>query len=319
MLYILHGPDGFTQSQKIAELKASLGDATMADLNLTVLEGRNLKLAEIQHHANAIPFLADKRVVIVKGFLTQLGRKKSVVEPVIDYVAQLSPTTDLVFVESESLDKRHPMLKLKSAEILHFDLPTGKTLINWIRQRVKQEGATIQPDAADYLARLVGPNLLALTNEIEKLALYVVGHSRPITPDDVTLLVPYKEEAEDFGLSNAIGQRNSRQAYDQLRKQLDDGRHPMVILASIATQVRNLIEVKDMAERGMTATAIAQAKGWRSDYAAKARLRDARNFSMARLERTLEALLETDLAIKTGRTEALLALEMLVGRLCGSR
>jgi DNA polymerase-3 subunit delta len=165
------------------------------------------------------------------------------------------------------------------------------------------------------LGRLVGPNLRILNNEIEKLTLYVNGQ-RPIQVADVELLVPYREEAEKFGLSNAIGQRNARRAYDQLRKELDEGQNPMAILHSIAAQVRALIEVKDMAERGLSPAEIAAAKGWRSDYAAKMRLREAANFSMRRLEEILEILLETDVEIKSGRLEAALALDILIARLC---
>lgn len=299
-----------------------MGDSVTADMNISELAGRTLKLSEIQHQANAMPFLAEKRLVIVTDYLKHQSRSKKELKPLLDFVSHLAPTTDLVFVEQDSLDKRHPLLKVADAKITEFKAPSIKTLPRWINQRVKKEKASINPDAVDLLTRLVGPNLRLLNNELEKLLLHAYdlqhGQFRPITKADVELLVPYQEEAENFGFSNAIGRRNAHQAYDQLHKMLDEGRHPMQILAALATQIRGLLEVKDLASRGMNAQAIAEAKGWRSHYAAQARLRDARNFSMERLEETLEALLETDLAIKTGRVEAGLALDMLVGELCGA-
>ena len=182
-------------------------------------------------------------------------------------------------------------------------------------RRAKELGANIEPSAAARLGRLVGPNLRILNNELEKLLLYVDGQ-RAIQTADIDLLVPYTEEAERFGMSNAIGQRDARRAYDQLHKELEEGKNPMVILGSIAAQIRALIEVKDMAERGLTPAEMARAKGWRSDYAARARLKEAANFSMARLEQILEMLLEIDLAVKTGRIDSLLALDTLIARLC---
>ena len=74
-----------------------------------------------------------------------------------------------------------------------------------------------------------------------------------------------------------------------------------------------------MAERGMSPVEIAQAKGWRSDYAAKARLQEAANYSMDRLEQILEMLLEFDVAIKTGKIDSMLALDTLIARLCTAR
>jgi DNA polymerase III subunit delta len=321
MLYLFHGPDEFTRNEKIAALRAELGDPALAELNIAVLEGRDLSLSDIRQHADAMPFLAPKRVVVVKNYLNGLRGKAEEIETLVNYLQDLSPTTDLIFIEDEILEKRHPVLKaavaLKAA-IVDFTGPEKGNLRNWISHRVQEKGAAIEPGAAELLGRLVGPDLRTLNNELEKLILYV-NQKRPIQIADVQLLTPYVEESEDFGFANAIGQRNAARAYDQLHKQLEEGKHPMAILGSIATQVRGLLEVKDMAERGFSAIQIAEAKGWKSDYAAKMRLREANNFSMARLEEILDLLLQIDLSIKTGRIDSLLALDMLVARLCTSR
>ena len=318
MLYIFHGPDDFTRNQKLAELKEAMGASDMADLNTAVLDGRDVTLNQIRQQADTMPFLAARRLVIVHAYLSVIRNRAEDIQALIDYVKQLAPTTDLVFVEAESLEKQHPLLKVAAAiggKVSNFAEPEQRDLVPWIVKRAKEAGALIEPGAAEMLARLVGPNLRLLHNEIEKLALYVNGQ-RPVRAADVELLVPYREEAEKFGLSNAIGQRNARQAYDQLWKELDEGQHPMAILGSIAAQIRALIEVKDMAERSLSPAEIATAKGWRSDYAAKMRLREAANFSMSQLEQILEMLLDTDQAIKAGRLDPALALDMFIARLC---
>jgi len=318
MLYIFHGPDDFTRAEKITELKAALGDSSAAELNVSVLDGQGLTLGDIRRDADAMPFLAPKRLVIVTDYLSYLDNRQEELQALLDYLSNLSPTTDLVLVENESLPKQHPVLKAAVAvesNIIYFGELNKHDLQSWIIKRAREHGATIEPGAADILGRLVGTDLRALDNEIEKLALYVTDQ-RPISKADIELLVPYTEEAELFGMSNAIGQRDARRAYDQLRKELDEGRNPMAILGSITAQIRALIEVKDMADRGMSAREIANLKGWKSDYAATMRLREAANFSMVRLEQIFEMLLETDLAIKTGRIDHMLALDTLIARLC---
>ena len=317
MLYIFHGPNDFARNEKISELQASLGDPTVSSLNMAQLNGREVSLSEIRHHADAMPFMAAKRLVIVQGYLSELEESG----PLIDYLGHLPPTTDLVLVENEILNSRHPILKAASgigAMILSFAELNRNELRPWIIKRVQECQGTIEAGAADLLGRLVGPNLRLLNQEIEKLTLYVAGQ-RAIQAADIDLLVPYIEDAEDFGLANAVGQRNAPKAFDQLHKLLDEGRHPMAILSSIAVQIRGLLEVKDMAERGMSPQEIARIKGWRSDYAARMRLREAANFSSSRLEEILELLLEIDLNIKTGKIDMLLALDTLVARLCASR
>lgn len=317
MLYILHGPDDFTRNEKIAELRSTVGDPSLQDLNVTVLEGRDLTLGEIRHHADAMPFMAAKRLVIVKGYLGQLKQRADEVDRLVEYLKHLSPTTDLVMVEPESLSRRHKVLEAAAtiqAEISHYAGPDKNSLRAWIIKKAGEHGATIEPGAAELLGRLVGTDLHTLNNELEKLALYVAGQ-RPVQTADIELLVPYTEEAENFGLTNAIGQRNARRAYDQLHKLLDEGKHPMSILGLIAAQIRGLLEVKDMAERGLSPPEIAKIKGWNSDYPARMRLKEASKFSMARLEEVLEQLLQIDLDIKTGRVDSLLALDVLVARL----
>jgi DNA polymerase-3 subunit delta len=316
MLYIFHGPDDFSRSEKITELKNAMGDPTSADMNTTVLNGQGLRLSEIRHHADAMPFLAKRRLVIVENYLHYLANKKEEINALVDYVGHLSPTTDLVLVERDGLERRHPLLKV-AGEIgaVHFAGLDQNSLQPWISQRAKLLGVQIEANAAHLLGRLVGPDLRTLNNELEKLSLYVNG-ARPISTADVELLTPYTEDAEQFGISNAIGQRNARKAYDQLHKELDEGKNPMAIMGSIAAQIRSLIEVKDMAERGLSPADIAREKGWRSDYAARMRLKEAGKFSMARLEQILEMLLEFDLAIKTGRMDGPLALDTLIAKLC---
>ena len=293
-----------------------MGDPTTADMNTTVLDGAGLQLSNIRANTDAMPFMAATRLVIVHNYLAYLGGKGEALEKLVAYISDLPPTTNLVLVEREALERRHPILKVAGEKgAVHFAGLDKNNLQPWIIKRAKEVGATIEPSAAHLLGRLVGPELRTLNNELEKLALYV-NQERAIQVADIELLVPYTEEAERFGFSNAIGQRNARKAYDQLRKELDEGKNPMAILAGIAAQIRSLIEVKDMAERKMTPAEIARIKGWRSDYAAKMRLKEAAKFSMSRLEEIMALLLEFDLAIKTGRMDNLLALDTLIARLC---
>lgn len=321
MLYIFHGPNDFARNEKIAELCATVGDSSLIDLNVTSLEGRELTLGEIRNYTDAMPFMASKRVIIVYGYVGQLRSQSDEMHHLSEYLRYLPGTTDLILIEDEPLRANHPLLKVTKeihAVVLNFANLDKNALHSWIIQRAKAHGATIEPSAAELLGRLVGADLRTLNSEIQKLFLYVGGH-RPIERADVELLVPYTEEAENFGLANAIGHRNARRAYDQMRKMLDEGKHPLSILGSIAAQVRGLLEVKDLAARGLSPLEIAKLKGWRSDYAAKMRLKEAANFSMAQLEGILELLLEIDVDIKTGRVDSPLALDILVARLCGEK
>jgi DNA polymerase-3 subunit delta len=114
MLYFFYGPDDFTRTEKIAELRAAVGDPTLADLNVTQLDGRELKLGEIRNYTDAMPFMADRRLVVVNGYLSQQKGQEEL-KQLVAYFQNLPPTTDLVFVENETLLSRNirPRLSLR--------------------------------------------------------------------------------------------------------------------------------------------------------------------------------------------------------------
>ncbi len=325
MFYIFHGEDDFSAKEELAQVRASLGnDPAMVELNTATIDGKTATLGEITNAANALPFLAPKRLVVVTNFLSRFGRSKSdteLMEKLVSALKTLPDTTELVFWDTVTLKKNHPALKFGMMHkncVHYFGAPQKQNLPRWIDARAKQKGARIEPRAVQALAAVVGDDLRALENEIEKLALYV-GDARPISLADVELLCPYTADSETFAMANAIGRRDVRAALDQLHKRLEEGQNPLAILAGITTQFRGLLEVKDMAASGLTPMQIAREKGWRSDFAARKRLEEARNFSTERLVQIFSILRHTDFAIKTGEIEPVLALDMLVSRLCGVR
>jgi hypothetical protein len=77
MFYIFHGPDEFSRAELIAKWQSRMGDQAMVSLNTTYLDGRKATLGELRHSCDSIPFMAERRLVIVEGFLSRLhpGRK----------------------------------------------------------------------------------------------------------------------------------------------------------------------------------------------------------------------------------------------------
>jgi len=332
MFYVFHGPDELSRTETLARLKAQMGDPAMAELNTTVLDGQSLTLGELQQACDALPFLSDRRLVIVKNYLIRLGGRgtsrssgkdkgeRDTLTALADYLPTMPHTARLIFVEEETLPKTHPILQLaekhEAGKVYTFDGPGRGELTGWIIKRAEYRGATIEWAAAEALAIAVGDDLRLLDSELEKLVVYV-GDSRPITIADVNLLVPYAGEANVFAMVDAIGRRDGRTALRLLHKLLDENAAPLYLLSMIVRQFRILIQVKELSAQGLAISTIARRAGLHPFVAEKAQ-RQAMNFSMGQLEAVYARLLETDLAIKTGRVQDVLALDTLVAALCGS-
>lgn len=319
MFYLFHGEDEFCRSEFLASLREKMGDPAMAELNTTVFNGRKVTLGELIHACDAVPFLAERRLVIVNGLLARLesGRRKGKGEferGLTDYLRLLPETTRLVFLEDKPIGKDNPIYKLALADergyVKEFKPLEGRHLSRWISQRVKEKGGEILPQAIEGLAAFIGNDLRLLDQEIDKLIAYVNG-ARPIAAEDVRLMVSYVREADVFEMVDALGRRDDKRAIKLLHELLDDGVAPLYLLYMITRQFRIMLKVKELDGGGATRREISDRLKLRSFIVVKG-LQQARNFSFGQLEAAYRKLLEADIALKTGGMEPVLALDMLL-------
>ena len=335
MYYVLHGEDEFTRSEAVAGLKSQIVKDGMGDLNITVLDGKNLDVQALINACNTIPFLTQRRMVVVQDFLQRHqprgGRKraKSLAaegrdgeqsRQLLDYLPNLPPSTRLVFVESGSLKRGHPVLKAAESDeqgyIREFKIPQGSELRSWVRARAKAKSVDIRPRAIQVLIQFIGQNLRAIDGELEKLAAYA-NYERPITMQDVEQLVGARYEADIFDLVDNLGLRKRERAMHLLQGLLGSGASELYVLAMIARQVRLILAAKDLAEnRGASAPEIRRALHISHRFIVDKLLLQSKNFTIDELQRIQEGVLETDQAIKTGGIDARLGLELLVVGIC---
>lgn len=346
MFYILHGEDEFSRTEEVARLKALMAREGAGDLNITALDGRRLTLGELMNACNALPFLAGRRLVIVNDYLQRLGaRRRSASaeeEPQEDstaalseettallaYLPHLPPTTRLVFVESVTLPPNHPVLKfaqgnpqghVRAFPVLNPRQEEGRRdLVVWIRRRAKEKGVEITAPAAAALVEFVGGDLRALDQELEKLAGYA-AYARAITVEDVRTLTSAIQEANIFDLMDALGLRQRKEALALAARLFAEGANELYLLTMIARQVRLILMVKEMAEEKRAPSGdIAKSLGLRPFMVTRL-LRQAQQFGAEELEHLLGRILEIDQAIKTGRIEGRLAVDLLILEICQRR
>ena len=327
MLYILYGQDDFSLNQAVEKIKADLGDREMIATNTTSLEGQRLTLSELRNKCDAVPFLSSHRLVIVDGLLGRFevkqskprsgkGKSKNGLgewEGFPSYIEQMPETTVLVLVDEE-VKGQNPLLKKLSplAEVRTFPLLRGRDLKAWIQQRVREEGGDITPQAVNLLAELIGGDLWAMNGEIQKLLLY--SQERPISEDDVRQLVSHVQEANIFALVDAVAEGRTELAQRILHRLYDDGVAPTYILVMITRQFRLIAQARDLG-KGLSRLQIQDRLGLKSSYSLDKTLSQAKLYDFEGVKRAYDKLLETDLAIKTGKYSDKLALELLVTEL----
>jgi len=309
MFYIFHGDDSHSQREALAEIQAKLGDPAMLSLNTTQFEA-SVSLTQLRQACDSMPFLAEKRLVIVHNLLSS---KVDFMAELVAYLPQLPETTRLFFMETDKLPATHPLVKLAESSdngfVKLFKRLEGAELERWARQRITSKGGRITPRALNALVVNVGNDLQLLDNEIEKLVLYRMSDGGAIEVEDVVLLCPHVAEANIFALVDALGQMNGRLAAQLLQQKINDGMEPFQLFAMFVRQFRLLIQVKELANAGHKPPDIAKTLRLHGFVAGKLH-QQCRRFSMSQLEQIYDHLLAIDLGVKTGRTEMVTALEL---------
>jgi DNA polymerase-3 subunit delta len=333
VLYILSGRDDYSLARFLERIKSDIGDREALAANMTILEGQEATVERLRPLCEAAPFLAEKRLVIIEGLLRrfqpagrsgrQAASKKSAVqtnehETLARYLTTVPDSTVLVLVEYE-IKVGNPLYKAlaATANVQSFPLLKETGVKSWLQKRVREEGGSISNEAVNMLARLVGSNLWIMSGEIDKLLLYASG--RRIEEEDVRRLVGYTQQSSVFSMVDAIVEFRTQIAERLLQQQLQSGASPTYLLAMLARQFRLIIRARDIATPKMSASELCNRLGLNSDFVARKTLEQANRYSLPRLKQVYRQLLETDMAIKTGRYEPELALDILVTELCQQR
>jgi DNA polymerase-3 subunit delta len=337
MFYLLHGEDEFTNREHLKKLRRQ-GDF---GFNQDVYSGTESDVNIIVMSSNTLPFLSEQRLVVVEGLPKKKrgetaqeassaeaapksgkgrkGKKSSTTagragfeKALAEHVAILPETTVLIVMVEEVLDSNNTLLKAaeKHGKVLQSVLPKGNALEKWITNRAKSSEIKIAPDAVTILANFIGNDLRLLANELDKLATYV-GKGTTIRIEDVHQLSAQVQEARIFDLTDALAQRNRKQALNILHDLLGDGEPPLKLISTITSQVRSLLLVKELVQKGMRAPQIASTLGV-APFIADKSLRQVGNFSVPQLENAYRQLLATDAALKRSRLTPEMALDLLV-------
>ena len=309
MILFLYGVDIYRSNQKLKNLKAKYVEK-YGDTNLETFED-GFELGKIKGAITALPFLADKRLVIIKNIFK--SKSKDILDGISEILEYVPEETITIFWEEAVPDKRtvlfKKLIKEKSEE---FEKLQGYKLTKWIEDDVADKGGKISGKNAEKLASYVGDDLNQLENEIAKLVTF--RSEEEISSEDIDLLVNSKLSGNIFNLVDAVGTGDYRKTAQYMHELLAQGENEIYILTMIVRQFRNLILIKDY-EGKLDKIGIAKEVGLHPFVVQKG-MAQARKFSIQELKNMYEKLLDTDIAIKTGEKEPLLALDLLVKELC---
>ncbi len=332
MFYLFYGNDELAISEMVLGLRARLArDDVLAELNYTEIDGRKASLGEIQNAADALPFMSERRLVVVRGMAgrcnaagAEKGDKKALADGLTAYLARLPGTTRLILWEGR-LDANNAILKwavrwlseqLAPQElglVRTFEAPKGAAVPEWLARRASAKGGVIEPAAAralaDALTREGEVDARLADSELEKLLVH--AGDRPVSARDVALLVTSVSLDSIFAFVDDLGRGHGQAAMQRLRQFIGAGEHPLRILTMVVRQFRLIALARAVLDDGPAAGTLESRLGVQPFIARKIG-EQARRYSAAATAWWLTRLAQLETAVKTGQLDGELALELFV-------
>jgi DNA polymerase-3 subunit delta len=337
VVYLLHGDDEYNIAQEVAKLEAKLGDDALREANTTSLDGRSFNLDDLVPVVSPMPFMTERRLVILSHPLARLESKEKKArffnkqkltkdrEKIIENFEKVPLTTALVLVEHKLLTSDWEREKgnlhwlerwagSNRERVYVKAFPLGD-MGGWIQNRAAQEGGQFTHEAAGRLAELVGDNTRLADQETRKLLDYA-DYKRPVGVEDVDLLTPDSSQADIFAMVDALGMRDGQKASENLQRLLEQQEHGY-IFAMVIRQFRLLLLVREILDGGGGGDELAaklrflRVKKWMS----RKLIPQAKRFSLPVLEEIYHRLLNLDEDVKSSLIPVDLALQIFVSEL----
>lgn len=321
-LYLFYGQEEYLKHYYTDTIEKSLISEDLKPLNKIVLEGK-VELSSLINNCETLPVFSERKLVIVKNSGLFKPQKKTGAEnsedkkrkpkkdELSDVLMDLPGHVCLIFYEGE-VDKRIKVIDTikKQGLIVEFTYLKPDELIKWVIKKLKTFDKEIDINTAAQLVDYCEQGMTEIQNELEKLNSYL-GEKQKVTIAEVDRVCTKSIKSRVFDLTDAIAEKNSKKALKLLNDMVILKEPIPKIMFMIARQFRQILQVKLLHEEGASTGEIASKLGIIPFIAGKV-LKQADSFSTDKLKRAIEASLEMDLAVKTGKLNDRIAAELLI-------
>jgi DNA polymerase-3 subunit delta len=220
-IYLLHGEEIWFIERLTQLFEESVIPEAERSFNQTICYGRELGAKDLQSIVRRYPMMGNKQLVVVKE-----AKQFEEWENMLGYLeSPLESTILVVAFKGAKMDSRTKVYKaLSKFKVYHAEKLRDYQVKPWIPRYCELKGKTIDPTAAAILFDLLGADLTAIHNEIDKMCITV--KEPMIRKHHVEENVGFNREYNVFELQNALGLKDfnrSVQIAHQMGKSSDKG------------------------------------------------------------------------------------------------
>lgn len=318
MVYLVFGEQELLVNKMIDKLAKSELEV-VDDFNLVFFDAYKTPLHEIVNDASTLPFMADKKVVVIKNsyFLTTENPKldfEQSFNELEEYLENENNSTTVIFsIVSAKLDDRSKIVKKikEKSKIYALDSINKKDLPRVVRQMFEKQGIGINADALNEFISRCGDDMYLISNEIEKLGCY----KKEIDIKDIDLMVSKKLEDNVFEMIDYMFSKKLDKVFTIYYDLKVNNNEPLTLISLIAGQVRFMYQVMVLKDRGYSESNIANELSCHP-YRVKVALEKVYRLNKMDLTSLLEELSNLDIKIKSGEIDRFVGFELFLLNAC---
>ncbi|MCH8741323.1 DNA polymerase III subunit delta [Patescibacteria group bacterium] len=318
MILFLYGQDTYRRLQKLNEIVGHYQKIHKSGLNLKYFDFQKDAYENFEADFRNFSMFSEKKLFVLKN----VGLNDSFKINFLRNQNFFLDSKDIILFFEDEISERNKLFKLlkKSGKFQEFQPLKREKLKHWTKQKFGKTKIKIGHQALTHLIDYTGNDLWRLSGEIKKLISYKIKEKTPlVTREDIDLLVKPKIELDIFKTVDALALKNKKRALFLIHQHLENGDSPLYLLSMINFQFRNLLLIKTRYQSTddirMSRIGDLSRELGMHPYVVKKTLELSRIFSLEELKRIYQKFFQIDLAIKTGKTNPVMALDILVAEI----
>ena len=332
-VYVFVGDEAFFRQKCRDAILQALVPNDLREFSLYEFDLAETDLAEVLDRARTPSLMAPFQVFFVRGVKNLFGRgsNQDKLTAIEQYARDPNPDAVLIFIADhisipadarrmDMIDKeRYERIREamgRYAAMIELGRVEEGDAVRWIQEYCSTREVKIDPDAARELVDSLGSNMMMISNDLEKLILYV-GDKKRITLDDVETMVLAAKQRSLYELTDAISARERTRALEMLDAILSTGEGEEAAIGHLYMLAKTFRQMLVILQRNVRDQRMLWAALWQGfrvpPFAADDIIRQARRYKSKReLTRAIRLVAKADLALRSNPPSKRLVLEKMV-------
>ncbi len=322
--YIFTGEEDYLKKYYLSALRsAAVSDEGLSTLNHIVYDGSEIDFAELLDAVKAPPIFDRYKLVEWRygSFNKLTDAALEAFESVLDVVNNSDEVVLAFIVGDGDIDigtAKRPGKLVKSLEgkvnILNFEKQSDAQLLSWLKKHFDKEEIAVSRESLEALLFKSGHTMSVLANEVDKLSYMLKSRGdSTLTPVHIEECASSTIECDSFALSNAILNRNKREAYLALEEMKMDRSDPIMIMGIIGKVYSELANVAFLLADGVSQADIATTLKMNS-YKLQKYINSAKKYPRERIAKIVNELARVDTEAKFGGIMGYSAIDIFVAK-----